>query len=146
MLDPNAGFVLAMVAFPLLERYLRRKSNSSPKQPAFQDALLAVLPELRSRDIAVKFWSSYRHGLLHNVNLEQDKDWLSYDTDIIRVDADRLWMNPLLFARRVVATIDKDFETFAKDPPLPHAQVVPVPPTPEAPGPYTIYRGTGGGK
>lgn len=146
MLDPNAGFVLAMVAFPLLERYLRRRSNAAPKQAAFQEALLAFLPELRSRDNAVKFWSSYRHGMLHNVKLEQDRDWLSYDSDIVRVDADRLWMNPRLFVRRVVEAIDTDFETFAMDPALPQEHLVLVPPTPQAPGPYTIYKGTGGGR
>jgi hypothetical protein len=144
MEDPNSGFVLAMVAFPLLERYLRRKSGASPKQIAFQDALLAVLPELQNRDNAETFWKSYRHGLLHNVILDRDKDWLSLDVDIIRVDADRLWMNPALFAVRVVETIDKDFETFAKDPTLPQVQVVQVPPSPAAPGPYQIVLGTGG--
>jgi hypothetical protein len=146
LMDPNAGFVLAMVAFPLLERYLRRRTGAEPKQPAFQEALSAILPELQSRDVAVKFWGSYRHGLLHNVRLRDDKDWLSHEVPIIRVDADRLWMNPMHFAVRVVESIQRDFETFAQDPALPQARAVLVAPSPAAPGPYQVVLGTGSQK
>src|ERR1035441_707207 len=83
MEDPDAGFIVAMVAFPLLERYLRRESGSAPNQKLFQDAVLKFLPELKTARQAKEFWESYRHRLLHNVMLNGVEDWLSHETAII---------------------------------------------------------------
>jgi hypothetical protein len=125
MEDPDAGFILAMVAFPLLERYLRRESGSVPKQKLFQDAVLKFLPELKTARQAKEFWESYRHGLLHNVMLNGVEDWLSHETAIIEKRPKGFLMNPVLFAERVLERIRGDFETFAKDPGLPEVKSVP---------------------
>jgi hypothetical protein len=126
MEDQSAGFICAMVAFPLLERYLRRKSGSEPRAKTFNEALLGILPELESVLHVDAFWSSYRHGLLHNVMLNRDMDWLSHQTGIVKVSAGKLWLNPSLFLERVVNTIRADFDIFAQDPGLPLVKAVPI--------------------
>lgn len=77
--DAGAGFIVAMVAFPLLERYLRRKSGANPSTKAFRAALLHIFPELGTDAVAQQFWESYRHGLLHNVVLNMESHGLSYN-------------------------------------------------------------------
>ncbi|MFO1205530.1 MAG: hypothetical protein U1E63_07375 [Burkholderiales bacterium] len=57
------------VTFPLLERYLPQLTNSEPKTSSFVGALLQVLPELKTTQVAQTFWTTYRHGLLHNVTM-----------------------------------------------------------------------------
>jgi hypothetical protein len=64
MADRDAGFIVAMVAFALLERYLRRKSRRKPANKQFRAALLRIFPELGTDEVAKQFWESYRHGLL----------------------------------------------------------------------------------
>lgn len=138
--DSNAGFILAMTAFPLLERYLRRKTGCEPKQEPFREALLNVLPELKTLKNAEAFWGSYRHGLLHQVLLNAETDWMSHATPIIEMRPEGVWMNPKLFAERVLETIRGDFATFALPRALPRVKsvavasgpgygAIPVPPT-----------------
>ena len=73
--DPSAGFIFALVAFPLLERYLRRKfgckeGHNLRDQPDLTH-LGMVFPELLGRER--EFWNCYRNGLLHHVAFPKAK-------------------------------------------------------------------------
>jgi hypothetical protein len=122
--NENAGFPLLMLTFPLLERYLRSKSEifDSPTlgEPFFK-ALLNLFPVLRNTEIARKFWQVYRNGILHQATLSQRKNndikmpdgGLSGDKNYIEIDqSGAFWVNPVEFAKRVIDTIDKDFSNF----------------------------------
>lgn len=140
--DRDAGFVIVMVTFPLLERYLRQKSLSNPKTNKFKDALLGILPELGNRANAELFWRNYRNNLLHKVALSEESHGLSQDKPILEVCANgKVWLNPHLFAERVLATIRNDFDTFEKGVALP--QVFPLHEQPTTSSAYSIYLGTG---
>jgi hypothetical protein len=70
----NAGFIFLLVAFPLLERYLRRKSSCPEGQTltdAFFKNLQTLFPELSGRERP--FWNCYRDGLLHHVTFPRAK-------------------------------------------------------------------------
>ena len=139
--DRDAGFAIAMITFPILERYLRQKTASVPKSPRFSAGLVKVLPELKTTVAAELFWRSYRHGLLHNVTLSRESHGLTHDRGIVTVEADgKVWLNPVLFAERVISTIDSDFATFEKGPSLPVVTAYGTPPQPA--GISTIYLGT----
>lgn len=139
--DRDAGFVLVMVTFPLLERYLRQKTGAPPKSPFYVSGLLNVLPELRTRQDAERFWRVYRHGLLHNVTMSETSHGLTHDLDIVEIQQDgKVWLNPVLFARRVLATIENDFEVFEKGHPIPTVTAYAL--SPSAYGPSTVYMGT----
>ncbi len=131
MHDPNAGFLCAIAAFPLLERYLTRKCGHSYRTASFKDALVEFLPELKghtkdkSRANAKEFWEIYRHGLLHNIRLKRQV-WLSHATKIIEKRPEGFWLNPVLFLKRVLGEIGQHFETFAKEPGLPQVHDVAV--------------------
>ena len=119
--DRDAGFIIAMVTFPLLERYIRQLTNSEPKSPTFHAGLLIVLPELGTVESAQVFWTTYRHGLLHNVTMSRETHGLTHDSRIVvEVQSHaRVWLNPVLFAERVLTKIDTDFDTFERGHPLP---------------------------
>lgn len=139
--DRNAGFVIAMITFPLLERYLRRQTGAKPKSPLFVAGLLKVLPELSTSEAAKKFWQNYRHGLLHNVTMSQESHGLTHDTAIVTIEENgKVWLNPILFAQRVLVTIEADFETFEGGQPLPKVAVYGTEPRPD--GPSILYMGT----
>jgi hypothetical protein len=112
--DRDAGFVIAMISFPLLERYLRQKTNAEPKNKAFIAGLLKALPELGTTEAAILFWNSYRHGLLHNVTMNRESHGLTHDSEIVCIEKDKVWLNPVLFAERIISTIENDFEIFEK--------------------------------
>lgn len=109
----NAGFVVTMVCFPLIERYLKQRSRSEPNTKPFNQALLCALPELQNCDNANIFWSTYRHGLLHNVALSKESHGLSHDKPILEIHPNgQVWLNPDLFAERILNLIRNDFTTF----------------------------------
>jgi hypothetical protein len=112
--DPTAGFICAMVAFPLLERYLRPVSKGEPSSRAFNDALLQFMGELGTVEGADRFWGVYRHGLL-----------LSHETEIVALQGDRFCMNPAKFAKRVLEKIRLEFDEYAR-PGLPQVETVTV--------------------
>ncbi|MEE8329333.1 MAG: hypothetical protein V3R54_05325, partial [Thermodesulfovibrionia bacterium] len=72
-LKENAGFVILMISFPLLERYLREKSgvHEGNLNDSFHSELQTIFPVLTSQEIAKQFWHVYRNGLLHQVTLSQ---------------------------------------------------------------------------
>ena len=118
----EAGFIILMVAFPLLERYLREKSgvHEGNLNDGFYQELLSLYPELSSTEKAYQFWQVYRNGLLHQVTFSKQKKkginmpegWVSHDVDIISIDNDNFWVHPAKFAQRVIHTIENDFTTF----------------------------------
>jgi hypothetical protein len=122
--DRDSGFAILLIAFPLLERYLRQKTGLTPDQnlsDAFFDELLKLFPILGSRVTATQFWKIYRNGLLHVITLSRQTrggtqlpvGWLSHDKPLISIETDgSIWINPVDFARRVVEVIESDFATF----------------------------------
>jgi len=112
-----------MVAFPLLERYLREKSgvHEGEKNDSFYKELVSVFPELTSQNYARHFWQVYRNGLLHQVTVSQKNKkgikmpdgWVSNDVAVVSKDSNGdFWVHPSKFAKRVIDTIEKDFATF----------------------------------
>ena len=120
----NAGFAIMIIVFPLLERYLREKSGThenSISNNSFYLALRKIFPELIDDQAAKNFWETYRHGLLHQVTVslknrrgvELPSGWLSHNFETIKVDkAGNFCVHPVKFSKRVVETIERDFETF----------------------------------
>jgi hypothetical protein len=118
--DPDAGFVVAIATFPLLERYIREVSGGEPNKPPFNQALTRVFPELVDEATANRFWSMYRHGLLHRVTLSKQQHGLSHAKPVLEVwpNGD-FWMNPDLFAQRVLSVIRANFAIFERGTALP---------------------------
>lgn len=136
-LYPNrdAGMVIAAVAFPLLERHVRQKIKLSANKRLtdnFFDEIRSLIPGIKDRSQARKFWATYRNGLLHQVTSQLDtgsggklpEAVLTHDISaIFAVERGVLELHPVMFARLVVETIRKDFVTFVGKthigPPLP---------------------------
>jgi len=70
----DAGFIFLFTAFPLLERYLRRRNNcpdgDSLPDPFF-GSLALMFPDIAGHE--KEFWNCYRHGLLHQATFSQLK-------------------------------------------------------------------------
>jgi hypothetical protein len=112
--DRNAGFVILMVAFPLLERFLQQKTRKTSNHRKFRDQLRQLFPELRDDSAVQQFWKGYRHKLLHQVALSPE-NWASHHAQVaISVEPDGTFrIQPVLFAQRVLQSIEEDFATFA---------------------------------
>jgi hypothetical protein len=145
----EAGFVVLMITFPLLERYLRQKQKQKQKlqlppqailQDSFYDELAILFPQLPDRATAKNFWQVYRNGILHEVTLyrqnrsgsQMPTGWLSHDKPIISIESDgSFWIHPVLFAQHVVQTIEADFSVFegtvVSQSPLPKIKTVTTP-------------------
>lgn len=137
--DRDAGFIIALASFPLLERYLRQLTKSEPKSSEFMTGLLKFLPELGTAQSAQLFWTTYRHGLLHNVTMSRETHGLTHDSRIVEVHSDgRVWLNPVLFARRILASIEADFHTFQRGDPLPAVSVYGRVPDSTSTSPYIL--------
>jgi|SRR5471030_1474556 len=125
--DRSAGFIVAMVCFPLLERYLRQLTKAEPKSPKFIAALLRLIPELESIENAKTFWIVYRHGLLHDITMSRETHGLTHDSKIVEMRTDsKVWLNPEIFSERVLTIIEKDFDIFESGSPLPTVSVYPI--------------------
>jgi len=139
----DAGFIILMVAFPLLERYLREKSGvyegtlkNKNNKSMFYSELIAILPKLGDQKTARQFWDAYRHGLLHQVTLSLKKRqinkrivWkVTHDIGGIlhRHSNGDFFIHPVNFAKKVINVIENDFSTFegqhSPDHPLPTVQ------------------------
>ena len=125
----DAGFIFTMVAFPLLERYLRNKSEcpeGSDLSPKFFDNIAEIFP-----DIAVKrreFWQCYRNGLLHQATFprerwkKRDGIWVMLPSAALSGHDERpvyfddrvggFFLNPISFFDHVVAEILANFGTY----------------------------------
>lgn len=118
--DREAGFIVAIVTFPLLERYLRQLTRAEPKERRFTEGLLRLFPELETVEAAERFWTTYRHGLLHNVTMSRETHGLTHDSAAVQIDPNgKVWLNPASFSERVLFTIENDFGTFERGQPLP---------------------------
>jgi hypothetical protein len=90
----------------------------------FYDELVNLLPELKARDNARDFWGVYRNGLSHVVTLSSETRkriklpgaWLSHDfPSSVAIDGNGyFYLNPKLFAERVLQIIENDFATFER--------------------------------
>ena len=128
----DAGFIFVLVAIPILERYLRRKSKCSEGQE-LTDAFFKELGKLfgeisgRERD----FWSCYRNGLLHHVTFAQEKwvrrtnEWKGlpkaaisgHDSRPVYFDQAKceFYVNPIAFFDLVISAVLADFATYESD-------------------------------
>jgi hypothetical protein len=70
----DAGFIFVFVSFPLLERYLRRKSRC-PDGENLTDGFFSQLGFLFGGIAGNEreFWDCYRNGLLHQATFPQAK-------------------------------------------------------------------------
>jgi hypothetical protein len=85
---------------------------------------LRVLPELQTAGTAQAFWTTYRHGLLHNVAMSKETHGLTHDSPIVQVEANgKVWLNPVSFSARVLETIEADFDVFESGGPLPTVNI-----------------------
>ncbi len=115
---------MMMIAFPLLERYLRQRIGLTIQvqlNDAFYDELIHLFPELKDKATAKQFWQVYRNGLLHEVTMSlQDRSRnpmpvgsLSHDVPGLSRETDgSFFVQPIDFAKRVVQIIEGDFATF----------------------------------
>ena len=124
----NAGFIFALVAFPLLERYIRNKSScpeGKPLKPQFFAELGQMFPEVLGKENA--FWDCYRHGLLHHVTFPKAKlnnkgIWVNLPPAGLSGHDPRpiyfnqtfgaFFLNPREFFTHVTKTILSDFGTY----------------------------------
>lgn len=108
----HKGFIVLMVGLPLLERYLRGRTNAEPNSDRFRMALCDVFPEL-PLERSEAFWITYRHGLLHNVAFWRDDHGLTDNLDgPLQVDAQQVLLNQRHFVERILLTIERDFAPF----------------------------------
>jgi hypothetical protein len=125
----DAGFIFVFVAFPLLERYLRRKSGCPDGQnltPGFFKNLGVMFPDIAGRE--QQFWDCYRNGLLHHATFPQAKldrvsgIWIplpgagisGYDSRPVYYLAatTQFFLNPISFFDLVTKSILDDFATY----------------------------------
>jgi hypothetical protein len=126
----NEGFVFLLVAFPLLERYLRRKAgcpDGYPLTDAFFSQLGVIFSELNGHER--QFWSCYRDGLLHHVTFPQARlhkktqQWRHLPAAGISghdprptyflAASNEFYVNPITFFDAVTNLILSDFATYA---------------------------------
>jgi hypothetical protein len=134
----DAGFILLIITFPLLERYLREKSGIyqgklNDNNDKFYCELLNLFRELNDKNNAKSFWDAYRNGLLHQVtislknnnNMIPPKWKISHDTNkVLYQDPNGdFFIQPVEFTKNVIKVIENDFPTFegkhSNDHPLP---------------------------
>ncbi len=133
----DAGIAVFMIAFPLLERYLRQVNHRAPDEELDAGCwrtLRALFPTLPSDEAAKDFWTVCRQGFLRQAAMSlRAKDGgalpaaaLTNDIVIDPVTLNRnggFVIHPVLFSKLVVRTIEKDFAAFAgagaAAPPLP---------------------------
>lgn len=127
----SAGFVFVFVAFPLLERYLRRKSGCPDGQNLTDDFFKQL--GLLFNDIAGherEFWDCYRNGLVHQVTFPRAKldkrtgVWTrlpdagisGYDSRPVYFlpETSQFFLNPISFFDCVTKAILGDFDTYEK--------------------------------
>src|SRR5205814_1438057 len=128
----NAGFIFLLVAIPILERYLRRKSQCPEGQP-FTDTFFKELGKLFSEISGMEsdFWNCYRNGLLHYATFARKKGlkktsvWTGlpkaaisgHDSRPVYFDQAKseFYVNPIAFFDLVIETVLADFATYESD-------------------------------
>lgn len=147
----NAGFIFALVAFPLLERYLRNKSScpeGEQLKPPFFTELGQMFSEISGKEN--DFWDCYRNGLLHQVTFPKAKlkkgIWVNlppaglsgHDRRPIYFNQTfgAFFLNPLEFFTHVTKTICDNFGTYEQ------AESATQYPLPAISNPSTVQPGT----
>ena len=123
----NSGFAILMIAFPLLERYLRHKNGLGHKDnlnDGCMDEFRKLFPILPNNEAAWKFWHVFRNGVLHQVTLSREHKsgstmpdgWLSHDINsAIKIESDESFLiHPVLFTKHIVEMIENNFGIFEK--------------------------------
>lgn len=126
--NQDAGFIILMATFPLLERYLRQKSGLHEVvslNDDFYNEFIGIFPYVTNIDNAKKIWGLYRHGLLHQATLKTKTK--TGGTMILEIgvhgDAHEIEIgyspagmtvkiSPKKFSEKVISTIENDFATF----------------------------------
>jgi hypothetical protein len=128
----DTGFIFLLVAIPILERYLRRKSRCSDGQElneAFFKELSKFLGVISGRER--DFWNCYRNGLLHHVTFAQakwmrkEKEWSGlpkagisgHDSRPVYFDQakNEFYVNPTAFFDVVTTAVLADFATYESE-------------------------------
>lgn len=139
----HSGFALMMITLPLLERFLRGRSHlkDAPLTKPFYEELFKVFPALQDVKGAKALWQCFRHGILHQAtfSLKRAKgadfsgvigfEELSGRSVALRRSGDPehivCTVDPVAFARTVLAEVESDLETFQTADPDEHP-IVPV--------------------
>lgn len=126
--DGHAGFIFAMVTFPLLERFLRGKFSIADATGGLStDAynwLNTSLPDLSQR--ADDFWAGYRHALLHQATFQDFRlvrgqrvviaspNISGFDPRPVYLNTieNRFYLNPIAFFDFVTNQILTDFTSY----------------------------------
>jgi hypothetical protein len=124
----HAGFIFAMIGFPLLERYLRGKLSIPDDHHGLTAAAYAWLnqafPDLAGR--ANEFWPGYRHALLHQATFQRSHQKAGqkvviavplisgFDSRPVYLNSvgTCFFLNPLAFFDFVTTTILNDFSSY----------------------------------
>jgi len=121
--NTDAGFIILMVSLPLLERYLREKTENFEKptlDDKFYHEFVNLFPSVGDPKAARKFWEIYRHGLLHQATLKSPNGTVQAGVhnaaQDIQVGYDSegcvFTVSPVKFSNKVLETIESDFPTF----------------------------------
>jgi hypothetical protein len=135
-----AGFAIAMITFPLFERYIRQKVGLRGDETVnehFLAELIRLIPGLTDVSHARYFWTACRHGLLHQATVQiqtskgQPLPRFALTHDIAQVFEENqgvFLVHPVLFAKRTIELIRADFATYAGHadvgPPLPRVEAI----------------------
>lgn len=129
----HSGFALMMITLPLLERLLRGRSHLKDVQglnELFHSELFKVFPALEDVKGTKAFWQSFRHGILHQATFSLKRpgrddrvfsgiigfEELSGPAVKLHRSGDLehivCMVDPVAFARTVLAEVESDLETF----------------------------------
>ena len=125
--DRDAGYAILLITFPLLERYVfgvTKGSTAAGFGPLEKKVVLHIFKEeLKTIDNVGEFWTACRHGLLHQVvPLLTTRSGdplpdviLTHDIKVpISIEKDgSIVLQPVLFATKVLAAIEEDFNSFS---------------------------------
>ena len=122
----DCGMAAFMLTLPLLERYVRQRAFSAPKDKfdhRCQHELLTLFPNLVDLANAGAFWKAYRHGYLHQVtnspfdqykNVALPTAALTHDIRrAIQLKPGAFYVHPVLFSQAVISPIRADFARFS---------------------------------
>src|SRR6266545_5128779 len=133
----HAGFALAMISFPVLERLVRGKSGASDSQTnqPFYSALTNCFSALRDppsgkfRYVAQVFWQGFRNGILHQATFstkpakvqgnEQPAAFCVFHPESgiaieVRDSKRVIIVDPFAFSESVLELIESDFDSYRK--------------------------------
>jgi hypothetical protein len=139
----HSGFALMMITLPLLERFLRGRSHlkgAARLTELFHIEFFKVFPALGDVNGARAFWQCFRHGILHQATFSLKRadgagfsgvigfEELSGRAIALQRSGDPehivCTVDPVAFARIVLAEVESDLETFQTADPDEHPIVL----------------------